>query len=166
MSSKVRPRCESLNRSERYLDKSSKRSSRECANDQNRGSIVTTQGMRRTEIDIWFYEFMSQAEGQNYHVVIRDASDTASFDDSFPPSDLRNFYFRSTKFVQVLSNVAHRIDPKVWAELLSKATTITQPNAMNSTKANQTSTPIVGEVNLTCGCLRKWGRDYSEDHCQ
>ena len=45
-----------------------------------------------------------------------------------------------------LSNVALKIDPKVPAELLSRATTIPQPDAMNSTEANQTS-PIICEVN-------------------
>jgi hypothetical protein len=38
-----------------------------------------------------------------------------------------------------LSNVALKMDPKVRAELLSRATTITQPDAMNSPEANQTS---------------------------
>jgi hypothetical protein len=46
-----------------------------------------------------------------------------------------------------LSNVALKIDPKVRAELLSRTTTITQPDAINSTEANQTS-PIVCEVKL------------------
>jgi hypothetical protein len=45
-----------------------------------------------------------------------------------------------------LSNVALKIDPKVSAELLLRATTITQPDAMNSTEANQTPL-IICEVN-------------------
>jgi hypothetical protein len=95
-------------------------------------------------IDIRFYEFTSQGEGQKCHVVIRDASDIASFDNSFPPSGLRNFYFRNTNSSQALSNVALRIDPKVQAKLLSSATTITQPNAKNSTEA---------QPNLDDSCL-------------
>ena len=53
-----------------------------------------------------------------------------------------------------------KIDPKVSAELLLRATTITQPDAMNSTEANLTS-PIICEVNYV-----QRGYYYREDHRQ
>ena len=54
--------------------------------------------------------------------------------------------------LMTLCNVALKIDPKVPAELLSRVTTIPQPDAMNSTEANQTS-PVVCAMKL---CADVW----------
>jgi len=61
--------------------------------------------------------------------------------------------------------MALKIDPKVRAELLSRTTTITQPDAMKRNRGHQTS-PMVCEVELRCGCLSRWGYYYREDHRQ
>jgi|ERR1043166_4192273 hypothetical protein len=89
---------------------------------------------------IRFSRVTTYGERQKCHVVTRDASDT-------------------------LSNVVLKIHPKVRAELLSRATTITQPDAINSTEANQTS-PIVCEVKLRADVWADGGYYYREDHCQ
>jgi hypothetical protein len=62
------------------------------------------------------------------------------------------------------SSVALKIDPKVRAQLFSRATTITQPNAMNSQRSTKRRYQLFCEVNLRVDVLGRWGRDSEDFH--